>query len=119
MTSRILNRHELRKQAEEADQAVAVAPDAAPAAPAKKPRAKSAAAPRAKKPRKPKEAHRLRCRWGVFDGSMKQVAIFDYSQRAAADDKLVELNTRKKGVYFLQIVKEPMPEPEPVEAVAM
>jgi hypothetical protein len=112
MTGRILNRRELRKQAEGADQAVKDAPDGGAAVgPARKPRAKAAAAPRAKKSRKPKEAPRLRARWGVFDGSMKQVAVFDYNQRTAADDKLAELNTKKKGAYFLQIVKEPMPEP--------
>jgi hypothetical protein len=117
MTGRILNRRELRQQPQEADQAVVVAPDAAPAAgPATKRRAKAPAAPRARKPRKPKQAPRLRVRWAVFDGSMKQVAIFDYNQRTAADDKLAELNTKKKGAYFLQIVKEPMP--EPAEAVA-
>ena len=115
MTGRILNRRELRKPAEGADQAVEVAAAAA-AAPAKKPRAKTRAAPRVKKPRKPKEAPRLRARWAVFDGSMKQVAVFDYNQRTAADDKLAELNTKKKGTYFLQIVKEPMPEPEPIVA---
>jgi hypothetical protein len=45
---------------------------------------------------------------------MKQVAIFDYNQRAAAEDKLADLLCRKKGLYFLQVVKEPMPEPAPV-----
>jgi hypothetical protein len=115
MKGRILNRRALRKQADEADAAVVVAPEAAPG---NKPRAKAPAAPRAKKPRKAKATPRLRARWGVFDGSMKQVAIFDYNQRAAADDKLSELNTKKKGAYFLQIVKEPMPAPEPVEAAA-
>ena len=120
MTDRILNRRELRKQAEGADQAGELAPAAAAGAaaaaatPVTKPRAKAPAAPRAKKPRKAKEAPRLRARWGVFDGSMKQVAVFDYNQRTAADDKVAELNTKKKGAYFLQLVKEPMP--EPVEA---
>jgi hypothetical protein len=117
MTGRILNRRELRKQADEADQAVVPTPGVAlVAAPAEKPPAKAPAAPRAKKARKPKAAPRLRARWGVFDGSMKQVAIFDYNQRPAADDKVAELNTKKKGGYFLQIVKEPIPEPVRVEA---
>jgi hypothetical protein len=43
---------------------------------------------------------------------MKQVAIFDYNQRAAADEKIADLIARKKGIHFLQIVKEPMPEAE-------
>jgi hypothetical protein len=47
----------------------------------------------------------------VFDGGMKQVAIFDYKQRAAAEEKAADLRARKSGVFFLQIVKGPMPEP--------
>ena len=45
---------------------------------------------------------------------MKQVAIFDYNQRTAADDKLADLLVKKKGIHFLQIVKDSMPEPAPV-----
>ena len=45
------------------------------------------------------------------------VAIFDYNQRGAADEKLADLLVKKKSIHFLQIVKEPMPEPAPVEAV--
>jgi len=63
----------------------------------------------------------MRARWGVFDGSMKQVAIYDYCERAAADEKLADLLTKKKGSHFLQIVREVMPEPEPAlpEAAAI
>ena len=68
---------------------------------------------KARKPRKPKAAPRMRARWGVFDASMKQVAIFDYNQRAAADEKAAELAAKKNGTFFLQMVKEPMPEPAP------
>ena len=60
--------------------------------------------------RKTRAKKRMRARWGVFDGSMKQVAIFDYNQRAAADEKLADLREKKKGLHFMQIVKEPMPE---------
>jgi len=52
-------------------------------------------------------------RWGVFDGMMKQVAVFDYRDRAAADTKVAELVAKKGTVHFLQVVKEPMPEPPP------
>jgi hypothetical protein len=54
-------------------------------------------------------------RWGVFDAAMKQVAIFDYNQRAAAEEKVAALLAKQKGIYFLQLVKEPMPEPAPAE----
>jgi hypothetical protein len=111
MAKRILNRRQLREDADaaaRAEPAAAAAPAAAPAAPRK---AKAAATPRPRKPPRKKEPVRLRARWGVFDGGMKQVAVFDYCQRGAADQKVADLNARKGGVYFVQIVKEPMPAP--------
>ena len=148
MAGRILNRRELRKQADEAearaspqdseaadeDDAVEDTGDAGGAEdeepgaetedgdddaaprPAKKPAKAKAPAAKARKPRKPKAAPRMRARWGVFDGSMKQVAIFDYNQRAAADEKAAELAAKKNGTFFLQMVKEPMPELVPGDA---
>jgi hypothetical protein len=139
MAGRILNRRELRKQADEAEARESQqsregrdeddeGDDAGDAGededegpggdtgdegdeeepqPAKK-KAKAPAKPR--KPRKPKAAPRRRARWGVFDASMKQVAIFDYNQRAAAEEKAAELAAKKNGTFFLQMVKEPMPE---------
>ena len=109
MASRILNRRELRKQGEQPP----APPDAStPVAPAGK-KTRKPRAPR--KPRAKKVPPRMRARWGVFDGCMKQVAIFDYNQRALADGKLAALVAKGKGSHFLQIVKEPMPEPAPVE----
>ncbi len=75
-----------------------------------KPKAKAKAEPKPRKPRKPKAAPRMRARWGVFDASMKQLAIFDWNQRADADAKVVELAAKKNGTFFVQIVKEPMAE---------
>ncbi len=120
MAGRTLNRRELRKQADQANQPEAVAPEPTTAVvPAKRrAKAKAPAASGVKKSRAKKAPPRLRARWCVFDGGMKQVAIFDYNQRAAADTKLAELLAKKKGIHFLQIVKEPMPEPAPVEAPA-
>ena len=111
MAGRTRNIRELRAQAEQAERLAAEA-----AAGAKKAEAKAPAAPRVKKARKPKVPPRLRARWGVFDGGMRQVAIFDYNQRAAAQAKLDDLVARKKGLHFLQIVKEPMPEAAPLAA---
>jgi hypothetical protein len=110
MAGRTRNIRELRQQAEQAERRAAEA--TAPAAGA----TKAPAAPRVKKARKPKVPPRLCARWGVFDGGMRQVAIFDYNQRAAAQAKLDDLVARKKGPHFLQIVKEPMPEPAPAAA---
>jgi hypothetical protein len=44
---------------------------------------------------------------------MKEVALFAYNQRAAAEEKLAALMGRQKSVYFLQIVKQPMPRVAP------
>ncbi len=119
MAGRLLNRRELRKQTDQAEQAEQPAQaDAAEAAPARKarPAKKAPAKPRVAKPRKKKEPARLCVKWGVFDASMKQVALFAYNQRGAADQKVADLIAKKNAVHFLQMVKEPMPEPEPVPA---
>jgi hypothetical protein len=118
MARRILNRHALREQAEQAERSAALASDPAQVAgpPDKPPKAKTPAASKVRKTRAKKAPPRLRARWGVFDAGMKQVAIFDYNQRAAADEKLADLLAKKKGIHFLQIVKEPMPEPAAIAA---
>jgi hypothetical protein len=121
MAGRILNRRVLREQADQAEQSAGAASGGAlvPARPKKQRKAKDPGAPKTKKPRAKKAPPRMRARWGVFDGAMKQVAIFDYNQRAAADDKLAELRAKAKGSHFLQIVKEPMPEPAPMAAASV
>ena len=122
MAGRILNRRALREQADQvAQQSEGIVSEAAlVAAPATKGRkAKAPAAPKVKKVRAKKAPPRMRARWGVFDPGMKQVAIFDYNQRAAADEKIADLLAKKKGPYFLQIVKEPMPDPVPAEVPAL
>ena len=112
MTGRILNRRMLREQADQAEHLEPAASDLAVTVASPK-RSKGSASPalKVKRPRKLKAPPRLRARWGVFDAGMKQVAIFDYSQRAAADEKLADLLAKKKGSHFLQIVKDAMPEP--------
>lgn len=115
MASRIRNRRELRKQAEEAEQQALSAPPGTGGSIRKGAKAPTAV-PKAKKPRKKKEPPRQRARWGVFDAGMKQVAIFDYNQRAQADQKVADLIAKKNGIFFLQMVKEAIPDAPPVEA---
>jgi hypothetical protein len=126
MAGRVLDRRVLRAQADQAEREAA-APDSpvvvgdgpAPATKGKaKAKAKGTAAPKARKPRAKKAPPRLFARWGVFDAGMKQVAVFDYNQRAAAEEKVAQLLGKQKGTYFLQVVKEPMPEPAPAEVVS-
>ena len=119
MAKRVLNRRQLRDDADAAAKAEATTPTtetAADDAPVKKkasPRKKAAAGPRPKRAAKKKDPVRMRARWAVFDGGMKQIAVFDYSNRDAADQKLSDMNAKKSGGYFLQLVKEPMPAPPP------
>lgn len=102
MAGRIRNRRELRKQADEAEQQTA-ADDVADAKlkPTRKSRAKAPATPRVRKPRAKNTAQRMVAHWGIFDGGMKQVAIFDYSQRAASNDKLADLLAKKETTQFI------------------
>jgi hypothetical protein len=128
MAGRILNRRELRQQSDQAEANRAsddTASDAdvdveegeededgKPVKKAKKAKAKAPKTPKVRKPRKVKAPPRQRVRWGIFDAGMKQVAVFDYNQRVAADEKLVDLQSKKKGLHFIQLIKEVMPEPE-------
>jgi hypothetical protein len=124
MAKRVLNRRQLRDDADAAAKAEAEAPTTeavADGAPVKKkaaPRKKAAAGPRPKRVPKKKDPVKMRARWAVFDGGMKQIAVFDYNDRGAADQKLADMNAKKSGAYFLQLVKEPMPVPPPVAAPA-
>src|SRR5262249_5179997 len=116
MAGRILNRRELGRHADQAERSEAAAPGAPPAPAGAAAKAKGPVAHKVKKARAKKPPPRLRARWGVFDSAMKQVAVFDYNQRAAAEEKCEELTTKKNGTHFLQIVKEPMPESGAAEA---
>lgn len=51
---------------------------------------------------------RTRVRWCIYDGGMKQVAVFDYNQLNAAKVKLAEL-LEKKPNYFIQLFKDLLP----------
>jgi hypothetical protein len=97
MARRIANRKQLRAEAEAAD--------AAGEKKKKKPTKKKAAT------RKSKDKQvRLKAFWGVFDHTLKRVALFEYSERRQADRKAKELTEKKKRPHFVQQVKEPVEE---------
>src|SRR5262245_5826333 len=120
MASRILDRRQLREQADAAEQAGIEDTDADEAdddppkkkKPARPKVAKPKGPPKPRKPRAPKVPPRLRARWAVYDGGMKAVAVFDYSQLGAAEKRLADLLETRKGIHFLRMFKEPMPQPE-------
>jgi hypothetical protein len=139
MARRILNRKDLRAQAEaaertkgedhdededeedaeeddeeavddEADEEEGEGDEEEEAKPKKK---KAPAKPKAKPRTRTPKVVRLKAMWGVFDNSNKRVAVFDYPRREAAEAHATKLAADKKGgsaVFFVQLVKEPLEE---------
>jgi len=88
-------------------------------APAKKkatPVKKEAATTKKKETEKKKPAKRSRSRaakeirlkayWGVFNQSLRRVALFEFNQRKQADKKAQDLTKSGKSPHFVQPVKE-------------
>ena len=96
MARKIINRKELRAEAEAAEAAGVAKKKAAAKTPTEK-----------RKPRKKAVAEvRLKALWGVFNQSLKRVATFDYDDRKKADKKAEELTLSAKTPHFVQLVKE-------------
>lgn len=94
MARKVINRKELRRESDAAEKAESKAKPAKKAPAKRKSRSKTA-----------KEV-RLKAFWGVFNQSLKRVALFEYSQRKQADKKAAELSTSQKTPHFVQPVKE-------------
>lgn len=58
-----------------------------------------------KRVRAPKEV-RLKAFWGVFNQTMRRVALFEFNERKKADQKAQELTKSGKSPHFVQPVKE-------------
>ena len=94
MARKVINRKELRAEAEAADAKA-------------KPKKKAAKAPTKRKTRKKASAEvRLKAFWGVFNQSLKRVETYEYSDRKAADKRAQELTAKGKSPHFVQLVKE-------------
>jgi hypothetical protein len=99
MGRKVLNRKELREESETAEREA-------------KRKKKAEKPPGEKKPAKRKsrakdgKAVRLKAFWGVFNQTMKRVALYEYSQRKQAEKKAAELSTSAKTPHFVQPVKE-------------
>ena len=44
--------------------------------------------------------------WGVFNQSLKRVAVYEFSEKKEADKKAEELSKSGKSPHFVQKVKE-------------
>jgi hypothetical protein len=97
-----LNRRELREQSDAAEAAEkADGGKKEKAAAGDKPVKKKAT--RAKK--KPVEV-RLKAFWGIYNQSLKRVALYEYADRKAAEKKAAELSASGKSPHFVKLVKE-------------
>jgi hypothetical protein len=56
--------------------------------------------------KKTKAPERKKLIWGVFSSTMKEEARFPYDQRAAAEERLEQLRSKGKRMYFIQPIKE-------------
>lgn len=116
MARKVVNRKELRAEAEaaEAREAAGAAEGGEEAAGGKKKAAKAKGekkAPVKRKSRaKSQEPERRRLFWGVFNQSLKRVALFDHTQKKAADTKAAELSASGKSPHFVMKVKEAITE---------
>ena len=80
--------------------------DAAEAAAPKK-GAKAAKTPTKRKSRaKSAKDIRLKAFWGVFNQTLKRVALFEYSEKKKAEKMASELTASGKSPHFVQLVKD-------------
>jgi hypothetical protein len=78
---------------------------AAPAKTAGEAAPKKKKAPAKKRTKAAKEI-RLKAFWGVFNQSLRRVALFEHNERKLADKKAQELTKSGKSPHFVQPVKE-------------
>ncbi len=61
-------------------------------------------------PANPEKKVRFKAYWGVFTPAMKRVALYEYADRKAAEQKAKELSVSQKTPHFVSPVKEPIEE---------
>jgi hypothetical protein len=115
MARKVVNRKELRAEAEAAEAIAKASGEESAPAPAKgkkaaKPKGEKKAPVKRKSRAKSQEPERMRLFWGVFNQSLKRVALFDHTQRKAAETKATELSASGKSPHFVMKVKEAITE---------
>ncbi len=77
---------------------------------APKKKAKAKKKPAKKRASRAAKVIRLKAFWGVFNQSLKRVALFEFHERKLADKKAAELGKGGKSPHFVQPVKEAIEE---------
>jgi len=107
MARKTLNRKALREENDAAEKLG----EGAPAKAAKVKKVKTPKVPKVPgaKPKSRKKVPaeiRRKLYWGVFNQSMKRVALFDFTQKKQAEQKAADLSASGKSPHFVQKVKE-------------
>ena len=99
MARKIVNRKELREEAEAAEKAGVTA-------------GKATKKKKAKRKSRAKAAVEVRTKlfWGVFNQSLKRIALYEFNQRKQAEKKAVDLSKGGKSPHFVQRVKQAVDE---------
>ncbi len=119
MARKVVNRKDLRAQNDAAE-----ARETTKKAPKKSPQEKAAKTPKPKKekvakdpkaPKKPSrkktaKESRMKAYWGVYNQGMKRLAMFEYSDKKAAEKKAADLMASSRTNHFIQLVKEAITE---------
>src|SRR5438128_12479965 len=110
MASKVVNRKELRAEAEAAEALAGAAAAGVEGGKKTKAKAEKKAPVKRKSRSKTAEPERRRLFWGVFNQSAKRVALFDSSQKKAPDAKPTELTGAGKNQTSVMKAKEAMAE---------
>ena len=104
MAAKIVRRKEKRAEVEAAERKAKAAPKKAAKTTVKKEPVK-----RKSRAKTVKEV-RLKAFWGVFNQSLKRIALYEYSDKKEADKRAKELTASGKSPHFVQPVKEAVQE---------
>jgi hypothetical protein len=108
MARKVVNRKELRAQADAAEARGKTAKKEKPVKEKKEKKEKVAKEKKvaAKKPARKKvvKEARMKAYWGVFNQAMKKLVTFEYADKRAAEKKAADLGPN----HFVQLIKEPI-----------
>jgi hypothetical protein len=103
--AKIVRRKDKRAEVEAAERKAKAAPKKAAA----KATTKKEPAKRKSRAKSAKEV-RLKAYWGVFNQSLKRIALYEYSEKKEADKRAKDLTASGKSPHFVQPVKEAVTE---------
>ncbi len=106
MARKVLNRKELRDEADAAERKEVAKGSKASAKKTVKKTVKKKTATRKTRSKKAAAEVRLKAFWGVFNQSLRRIAVFEYSERDEAQKKAEALSESQKTPHFVQLVKE-------------